>query len=143
MVKIILRMNLSEFLNKPHEEEIINKLQEIHKDSIKYYLSLWYEDGELTAKDLKEFVLKHESNLNLKTTIKVGSHLKINDFIWFDIINKKYTNKSNRIRFRYTYNSEDQLLKALDEFHKCAKFCTSDKPPKRQKRNDYENSNSR
>ena len=38
---------------------------------------------------------------------------------------------------------EKQILKGLDEFHRCAKFCTSDKPPKRQKRNDYESSNNR
>ena len=46
-MKVNLRMNLSHFLNKPYEEEVINKLGIIHKDSIKYYLTLWYEDGIL------------------------------------------------------------------------------------------------
>tara|TARA_R100001377_G_scaffold36570_1_gene20333 strand:- start:222 stop:653 length:432 start_codon:yes stop_codon:yes gene_type:complete len=143
MVKVILRMNLTDFLNKPYEEEVIKKLEEIYKDNVKYYLRLWYEDGSVATKALKKFLLDYESRLHFKTTIKVGNEVKVNDFIWFDIINTKYTDSSNRIRFQYTYSSEENILKGLDEFHKCATFCTSDKPPKRQKRNDYESSNSR
>ena len=50
---------------------------------------------------------------------------------------------SDRIRFQYIYNKKEDILKGLDEFHKCATFCTSEKPPKKQKRNDYESSYSR
>ena len=55
MVKITLRMNLADFLNKPCEEEVMKKLEEAHRDSIKFYLILWYEDGILKPNDLKEF----------------------------------------------------------------------------------------
>tara|TARA_B100001564_G_scaffold357990_1_gene375536 strand:- start:389 stop:823 length:435 start_codon:yes stop_codon:yes gene_type:complete len=143
MVKITLRLNLSDFLNKSHEEEVINKLEEIHKDSITYYLTLWYEEGSISSEDLKRFLVDYESRLHFKTTIKVGNELKKNDFIWYDIINKKDADLSDRIRFQYTYNSEEYILKGLDEFHKCAVFCTSEKPAKKQKRNDYESSYSR
>ena len=141
MVKITLRMNLSDFLNKPFEEDVIKKLEDAHNDSVKYYLTLWYEDGSLKPKDLKEFLVKYESRLHFKTNIKVGKELKFNDFIWFDIISQNYVDTSNRIRFQYTYSKEENILKGLTEFHNCAKFCSSDKPPKRQKRNDYESSN--
>ena len=120
MVKITLRMNLFDFLNKPFEEDVIKKL----------------EDGSLKPKDLKEFLVKYEKRLHFKTNIKVGNELKFNDFIWFDIISQNYVDTSNRIRFQYTYNSKEDILKGLDEFHKCAKFCTSDKPARKQKRND-------
>jgi|TARA_Y100000992_G_C21188887_1_gene454558 hypothetical protein len=143
MVKIILRLNLSDFINKPYEKEVINKLEEIHKDSVTYYLTLWYEDGSIVAEDLKRFLIDYEKRLHFKTTIKVGSKLKKNDFIWYDIINRKDIDLSDRIRFQYTYSSEEYILKGLDEFHKCAVFCTSEKPAKKQKRNDYESSNSR
>jgi len=144
MVKINLRMKLADFINKPYEKEVIDKLDVIFKDSIKFYLKLWYNDGELKVKDLKEFLLKYESGLHFKTNVKVGGELGINDFIWFDIISKKDTVDSNRVRFQYTYSSEEDILKGLDEFHKCAIFCTSEKPPKRiQKRNDNESSNYR
>ena len=138
-----MSLNLSHFLNKPFEEEVIQKLEKAHNDSIKYYLTLWYGDGKIKLKDLKAFLLKYESRLYFKTNIKVGNDLKFNDFIWFDIIDNINANKSDRVRFQYTYSSGDGILKGLNEFHNCATFCTSDKPPKNQKRNDYESSNSR
>ena len=104
---------------------------------------MWYEDGSIAPEDLKKFLLEYESKLHFKTTIKVGNELKKNDFIWYDIINRKDVDMSDRIRFQYIYNKKEDILKGLDEFHKCAIFCTSEKPPKRQKRNDYESSNSR
>ena len=143
MMKVNVRMNLFHFLNKPHEKDIIDKLSEISDDSIVFYLRLWYKDGDISTKDLKEFLLKYESSLHFKTNIRVGNDLKPNDFVWFNIVDNDNVNKSNRVRFEYIYNSEGQMLKGLDEFHKCAKFCTSEKPPKRQKRNDYESRDSR
>ena len=143
MMKVNVRMNLFHFLNKPHEKDIIDKLSVITDDSIVFYLRLWYKDGDISTKDLKEFLLKYESSLHFKTNIKVGNDLKPNEFVWFNIVDNENVNKSNRVRFEYIYNSEKQILKGLDEFHKCAKFCTSEKPQKRQKRNDYESSDSR
>ena len=143
MVKITLRLNLSDFLNKSHEEKVISKLEEVHNDSIVYYLTLWYEDGSVSSEDLKRFLIDYESRLHFKTTIKVGDELKKNDFIWYDIISRKDVNISDRIRFQYTYSSEEHIVEGLNEFHKCAVFCLSEKPPKKQKRNDYESSYSR
>ena len=143
MMKVNVRMNLFHFLNKPYEKDVIDKLSEISADSIVFYLRLWYEDGTISTKDLKEFLLKYESSLHFKTNIRVGNNLKPGDFVWFNIIDNDNVGKLDRVRFEYIYNSEEQILKGLDEFHRCAKFCTSDKPPKRQKRNDYESSNNR
>jgi len=140
-MKVNLRMNLSHFINKPFEKDVIEKLNVVHKDNIKFYLILWYEEGALKPKDLKDFMLKYESDLHFKTTMKVGDYLKPNDFIWFDLTNK-YDMSGNQVRFQYTYSKEESLLEGLEEFHKCAKFCTSEKP-KKQKRNDYESSDSR
>jgi hypothetical protein len=131
-------MNLSHFLNESFEEQVIEKLHDIHKDSIKYYLTLWYEDGALNPTDVKNFIEKYESRLHFKTNIVVGNNLKSNDFIWFDITDRSNVSDNNRLRFQYIYNNRKDILKGLNEYHSCAKFCTSEKPPKRQKRNDYE-----
>ena len=141
-MKISLRMNLSDFINKENERDVINKLEDVHNDDIKYYLTLWYKDGTVSPEDIKKFLLEYESNLHFKTNIVVGDTLKPNDFIWYDITDK-YGLDGNQVRFQYTYSKPESILKGLDEFHKCAKFCSSDKPPKRQKRNDYESSDSR
>ena len=82
-MKVNVRMNLSHFFNKPFEEEVIQKLEKVHNDSIRYYLTLWYEDGKLKPKDLKDFLIKYESRLHFKTNIKVGNDLKFNDFKYF------------------------------------------------------------
>ena len=140
-MKVNLRMNLSHFINKPFEKDVINKLNEVHKDSIKFYLILWYEEGSLKPKDLKDFMLKYESNLHFKTTMRVGDSLKPNEFIFFDLSNN-FNLGGNQVRFQYNYIKEESILEGLNEFHKCAKFCTSEKP-KKQKRNDYESSDSR
>ena len=143
MMKVNLRMNLSHFLNKSYEKEVIDKLSVINADSIVFFLNLWYEEGALSSEDLKRFIVDHEKSLHFKTNIKVGNDLRVNDFVWFDIIDVNNANKTNRVRFQYIYYNEESILKGLDEFHKCAKFCTSEKPPKRQKRNDYESRDSR
>jgi len=143
MMKVNVRMNLFHFLNKPYEKDVIDKLSEISSDSIVFYLRLWYEDGTISTKDLKEFLLKYESSLHFKTNIRVGNNLKPGDFVWFNIIDNDNVGKLDRVRFEYIYYNEEQILKGLDEFHRCAKFSTSEKPSKRQKRNDYESSNNR
>ena len=142
-MKVNLRMNLSHFLNKPYEEQVIKKLGEVHNDSIKYYLNLWYKDGDLKPDDIRTFIKKHEKNLHFKTNIVVGNSIAPNDFIWFDITDVDDVIDGNQIRFQYRYQNEEDILIGLEEYHKCAKFCTSEKPPKKQKRNDYESSNNR
>ena len=142
MVKLSLRMNLADILE--NEKVIMEKLNEIHKNSVHCFLKLWYEEERLKLEQIKEFVMKNENKLHFKTSIKPDRSLGANDFIWFDIINTKYGGETNRIRFEHTYSREDEILNCLEEFQKCAVFCTSDKPPKqdkpkrKQKRNDYE-----
>ena len=68
-------MNLSHFLNKSFEERVIEKLGDIHRDHVKYYLTLWYKDGTVTPEDIKKFLLEYESNLHFKTKIKVDGKL--------------------------------------------------------------------
>ena len=140
-MKVNLRMNLSDFIDTATEAEVMSKLETIHKDAIKYYLTLWYPDGKIKPTRLKKFILDYEKSLHLKTNIIVGSDLKPNQFIWFDLTSEGGI-ANNQSRFEYVYNDEESMLVGLDEFHKCAKFCTSEKPRK-QKRNDYESSNSR
>ena len=140
-MKINLRMNLSHFLNKSFEEDVIKKLENAHKESLKYYLTLWYKDGTVTPLEIRDFIKKYESRLYFKTNIKVGDELELSELIWYDIIHVNDADRTNRVRFQYTYSKEESILTGLDEFHRCAKFCSSEKPPKKQKRNDYESSN--
>ena len=137
-MKISLRMDLSSFIDTEYEKDIINKLDEIHKDDIKYYTTLWYRDGAVSPEDINKFLLKYEKKLHLKTKIVVDNKLKPNDFIWYDITKRDDINHKQQIRFQHVFNNTKQLFEALNNFHSTAKFCLSDKPAKKQKRNDYE-----
>ena len=88
MVKLSLRMNLADILE--NEKVIMEKLNEIHKNSVHFFLKLWYEEERLKLEQIKEFVMKNENKLHFKTSIKPDRSLGANDFIWFDIINTKY-----------------------------------------------------
>ena len=138
MIKLSLRMDLSDFINSDSEKDIITKLEEMHKDDIKYYLTLWYRDGAVSPEDINKFLVKYEKNLHLKTKIVVDNKLHKNDFIWFDITRRDDVNHKQQIRFQYVYDKKEQIFEGLKQFHSTAKFCLSDKPTKKQKRNDYE-----
>ena len=137
-MKLSLRMDLGSFINTDIEEEVLDKLESIHKDDIKYYLTLWYRDGSITSEDINKFLRKYENKLHLKTKIVVDNKLKPNDFIWYDITKKDDINHEQQIRFQYVFSNQKQIFEALNNFHSTAKFCLSDKPTKKQKRNDYE-----
>ena len=137
-MKISLRMDLSSFINTDYEKDIINKLDKIHKDDIKYYLTLWYRDGSISSDDIQKFLVKYENDLHLKTKIVVDNKLHKNDFIWYDITKIEDINHKQQIRFQYVFSDKKQLFDGIEKFHSTAKFCLSDKPTKKQKRNDYE-----
>ena len=66
-------MDLGSFINTDIEEEVLDKLESIHKDDLKYYLTLWYRDGSITSEDINKFLRKYENKLHLITKIVVDN----------------------------------------------------------------------
>ena len=138
MSKISLRLKLSDFINSDIEEEAMEKVNIVHsKLHATVLLYLWFEEGEIKSKNLKEFLMRWEDKLSFKTVIKQGFCINTSEFIWFDIVPFNIPH-SDRNRFRYQYVSYNKVLDGLQEFYNVAKFTISEKPTKRQKRNDYE-----
>ena len=138
MSKISLRLKLSDFINSDIEEEVMEKINIVHsKLHTTVLLYLWFEEDEINSKDLKEFLMKWEDKLSFKTVVKQGFYISTSEFIWFDIVPFNIPH-SDRNRFRYQYVSYNKVLDGLQEFYNVAKFTISEKPIKRQKRNDYE-----
>ena len=136
--KISLRLKLSDFINADIEQEVMNKINDAHiKLSVTVLLYLWFEEGELSNKDLKNFLMRREDKLTFKTVVKQGHKLMINDYIFFDIIPVGTPDTVSK-RFSYGYINTDKILDGLQEFYNVVKFTTSEKPIKKQKRNDYE-----
>ena len=143
-----LRIKLSDFLNDPLEHLVVDKIHEIYKIQ-DFKLQLWYDAGEVTAKDLKSFIKKYESILHYKTTIRPNRSRDFAQFTWYNIIHKDDKVIDFPLRFQYIHESGWRLggvLDGLEQFSDCLKFVTSPKPPKsnnhpvkrKQKRNDYE-----
>ena len=141
-----LRLKLSDIFNSPLEELVIEKINEanVHHS---FKLQLWYNEDDLTPKDLKLFLEKYESLLKYKTTIKPNNKPNRAEFTWYNIIHEDDFNDKYPYRFQYKHSYEDKVvgvIHGLEQFKKTLNFVTSDKPskqekPKRkQKRNDYE-----
>ena len=142
-----LRLKLSDFINDPLEHLVVDKIHEIYKVHT-FKLQLWYDEGEVAAKDLKSFIKKYESILHYKTTIRPNRDADHAQFTWYNIIHGEDKDVKYPCRFQYVHDTGWRLsgvLKGLEQFRDCLKFVTSpkpsreDRPPKRkQKRNDYE-----
>jgi len=138
MPKVSLRLKLSDFINSDIEEEVMKKINTVHsKLHTTVLLYLWFEEDEINSKDLKEFLMRWEDKLTFKTVVKQGFYINTSEFIWFDVIPIN-TPSSPHKRFEYQYSESNKILDGLQEFYNVAKFTTSEKPAKRQKRNDYE-----
>ena len=137
--KVSLRLKLSDFINTDIEEKVMNIVNHAHTElSVTILLYLWFEKDEVSNKDLKDFLMRWEDKLSFKTIIKQGHQLQFNDYIFFDILPMNTPKSPTWKRFTYNYTDANKVLDGLKEFYKVTKFTTSDKPVKRQKRNDYE-----
>ena len=135
---IRLRMKLSDFINTDIETEVMEMINKTHDDlRAVIFLYLWYENDEINPSDLRDFLLRWENKLFFKTKVTPNSNVPHGEFIFYDIVpsghkdNKKY-------RFRYDYVDNLGIISGLNQLYDCIKFITTDKPVKKQKRNDYE-----
>ena len=131
-----VRIKLSDFIDTEYEDDVMNSISKVHSDlQSLILLHLWYDEGDNIK--LKNFLMKWEDKLHFKTIVKEGTNVTSDEFIFFDIlpIEEKHEVWS---RFTYQYNDKANIVNGLKELYDCVKFITSDKPTKRQKRNDYE-----
>ena len=131
-----VRLKLSDFIDTEYEDGVMNSISKVHSDlQSLILLHLWYDEGDNIK--LKNFLMKWEDKLHFKTIVKEGTNVTSDEFIFFDIlpIEEKQEVWS---RFTYQYGDKANIVNGLKELYDCVKFITSDKPTKRQKRNDYE-----
>jgi len=131
-----VRIKLSDFIDTEYEDDVMNSISKVHSDlQSLILLHLWYKEGDDIK--LKDFLMRWEDKLHFKTIVKEGTNVTSDEFIFFDIlpIEEKQEVWS---RFTYQYKNKKSIVNGLKELYDCVKFITSDKPIKRQKRNDYE-----
>ena len=152
MIVPVLRLKLSDFLGTDYETEVLDKLREINNLDFMppFEIYLWYDrdNDKVELNRLKDFIVDWESKGDFKSkTIIVPEFFdRPRDFIWYDIIPREVSD-SNYIqysRFQWRYSEpKTGILDGLDEYIKTFKFTIADRLPRKQKRNDDENSNHR
>ena len=152
MIVPVLRLKLSDFLGTDYETEVLDKLREINNLDFMppFEIYLWYDrdNDKVELNRLKDFIVDWESRGDFKSkTIIVPEFFdRPVDFIWYDIIPREVSD-SNYIqysRFQWRYSEpKTGILDGLDEYIKTFKFTIADRLPRKQKRNDDENSNHR
>ena len=137
-MQISLRLKLTDFLE--HESILIPMIGDISKGVQPFPIYFWYRDSaDINSPSFQKFISDWESKsgARYKTIIKILDDCK--EFVWFDIHPADIKLDS---RFKYTYSTSGGILLGLKTFKDCYDFTTKDKTVKKQKRNDYESSDS-
>ena len=137
-MQISLRLKLDDFLE--HESILIPMIGEISKGVQPFPIYFWYQDSiDINSPTFQSFLKEwdEKSSARYKTIIKILDDCK--EFVWFDI---HPTDIKLNSRFQYTYSTSGGILLGLKTFKDCYDFVTKDKTIKKQKRNDYESSDS-
>jgi len=138
-MNVSLRLKLVDFLE--HEEILIPMISDIAKTTQPFPIYFWYQDStDINSPTFQKFLTDWESKsgARYKTIIKILDDCR--EFVWFDILPHDIKLQS---RFTYKYNTPGGIILGLKTFKECYDFTTKDKTVKKQKRNDYEDSNSR
>ena len=144
MLKMNLRIKLTEFMNTDREEEIVKLINDCY-NKLKYpfVLKLWYDVGDFKPEEIIEFSKKWKSTWKdkYKTYINSSPEVNINDFIWFDVTTEHTLSPNYKYRHMYFQKpgNVDSLIAGINSFYTMAEFTLSPKPAKKtQKRNDGE-----
>jgi len=138
-----LRTNLSYFIDKPYEKEIMDRINEISHRFPAFNVRLFYsEDDNLTSK-LKDFAKKYDGKVKFDIRISGTEYQQINDVAWYQILSindhKKFKEErpySGRWIWTIPEIDKENLLRGINHFESLLVHITEPKVMKRQKRND-------
>ena len=138
-----LRTNLSYFIDKPYEKEIMDKINEISLKYPGFNVRLFYtEDDNLTSK-LKDFAKRYDGKVKFSIRIAGSDYQQINDVAWYQIFStdehKKFKEQlpySGRWIWTLSEVDKENLFRGIEHFESILAHITEPKVMKRQKRND-------
>ena len=138
-----LRINLSYFIGKKYEKEIMDRINEVSEKYPAFNVRLFYsEDDNLTSK-LKDFAKKYDGKVNFDIRIAGTDYQQRNDVAWYQILSQNDYDKfreelpySGRYFWTLSKIDEENILKAIEHFESVLMHISEPKIMKRQKRND-------
>jgi len=141
--KFDLRINLSYFIDKPYEKEIMDRINEISHRFPAFNVRLFYsEDDNLTSK-LKDFAKRYDGKVKFDIRIAGSDYQQINDVAWYQIFStddhKKFKEQlpySGRRFWTLRKIDKENLFRGIELFESVLAHICEPKVMKRQKRND-------
>ena len=138
-----LRINLSHFIGKSYEKEIMNKINETSKEYPGFNVRLFYSEQDNLVSKLKDFAKRYDGKVNFSIRIASTDYQQINDVAWYQILTESDYNKfkedlpySGRWFWRIRKIDKENLLKGINHFESLLTYIKEPKIMKKQKRND-------
>ena len=138
-----LRINLSYFIGKSYEKEVMKKINDISEKYPGFDVRLFYSEQDKLTSMLKDFAKRYDGKVNFSIRIAGTDYQQVNDVCWYQILSEKdYDSFREERPFsgRWIYNlnsiSKDNLLEGIKHFEVLLRHITEPKIVKKQKRND-------
>ena len=138
-----LRINLSYFIGKSYEKEIMNKINEVSQKYAGFDVRLFYSEQDNLTSKLKDFAKRYDGKVNFSIRIAGTDYQQINDVAWYQILSEKDYQRfkdelpySGRWFYKFNNINKDNLLKGIDNFETLLRYISEPKIIKKQKRND-------
>ena len=138
-----LRINLSYFIGKSYEKEVMTKINDISEKYPGFDVRLFYSEDDNLTSMLKDFAKKYDGKVNFSIRIAGTDYQQINDVSWYQILSKKDYDNFKEERpcsgrwFSIIHSiNKDNLLKSIDHFESLLTYINEPKIVKKQKRND-------
>ena len=84
-----LRINLSYFIGKSYEKEIMNKINETSKEYSGFNVRFFYSEQDNLTSKLKDFAKRYDGKVNFSIRISSTEYQQINDVCWYQILSKQ------------------------------------------------------
>ena len=146
MIETTIKFYLPDVIKLDKYKEMTECLNSIHSTKIYF----WYNENDLNKSDVDKFLKEWQSieHTGLKTIIRPYFFDLHRDFVKWDFIpndqKEKYNGKLDCCwRYQWGYNSPEAILDGLQEAKVMWEFVNKEDLPKKQKRNDGEDSNHR
>jgi len=138
-----LRINLSYFIGKSYEKEVMTKINDISEKYPGFDVRLFYSEQDKLTSMLKDFAKRYDGKVNFSIRIAGTDYQQINDVSWYQILSKKDYDNFKEERpcsgrwFSIIHSiNKDNLLKSIDHFESLLTYINEPKIVKKQKRND-------
>lgn len=123
MIKKVLRLKITDFLNSDIEGNVMSFLQMVRNGTPTFTVVLWYIRGDIDSESLLEFRKKYKEQIET-LELNIMELQGIEQSVWYDIIHTDDALELSRYKFRSMYENKNDIINCIMEFNSMIKFDT-------------------